>query len=81
MLLFVIAGVRSHTKNLGTATILCPNCGAYLEIVRNDAWATVFFVPIFRIHRGQRYCKCRRCGVVLPINTSSKEVSDSVQMS
>ena len=58
-----IAGVGPRKKRLDNQPQLCPNCGlsrAYLS--RLDNYFFLFFIPIFRIRKGEPLVMCERCG-------------------
>jgi hypothetical protein len=58
-----IGGVGPRKKKLDSHPRICSNCGlsqAYL--VRLDDYLSLFFIPIFRIRKGQPFVECERCG-------------------
>jgi len=48
-----IGGIGPRKKKLENQPRLCPNCGDYLSL---------FFIPIFRIRKGEPFIECDRCG-------------------
>ncbi|MEE9532629.1 MAG: zinc ribbon domain-containing protein [Syntrophobacteria bacterium] len=58
-----IGGIGPRRKKLEGQPRICSNCGlsqAYL--VRTDDYLSLFFIPIFRIRKGQSFVECERCG-------------------
>jgi RNA polymerase subunit RPABC4/transcription elongation factor Spt4 len=57
-----IAGVSPKTKILDQNPRRCPVCGlsqAYSK--RTDHYLNLFFIPIFRIKKGEPFIICDRC--------------------
>ena len=58
-----IGGVGPRRTKLEGQPRLCSHCGlsqAYL--VRTDDYLFLFFIPIFRVRKGQSFVECERCG-------------------
>jgi RNA polymerase subunit RPABC4/transcription elongation factor Spt4 len=66
-----IAGVSPRTKVLDQNPRRCPVCGlnqAYCK--RTDYYLSLFFIPLFRVKKGQEFVICDRCeGVVNGLGT------------
>jgi RNA polymerase subunit RPABC4/transcription elongation factor Spt4 len=57
-----IAGVSPKTKVLDQNPRRCPVCGlnqAYYK--RMDHYLSLFFIPLFRVKKGQPFIMCDRC--------------------
>lgn len=60
--MFLIAGVSPKTKILDNTPRRCPVCGlarAYYK--RIDHYFNLFFIPIFRVKKGEPFVMCERC--------------------
>jgi rubrerythrin len=60
---FFIAGIQPKTVYLEDKPRRCPSCGlfqAYLK--RVDHYVSVFFIPLFRVKKGEAIIECRGCG-------------------
>ena len=58
-----IGGVGPRKKKLESQPRICSHCGlsqAYL--IRTDDYLSLFFIPIFRVRKGQSFVECERCG-------------------
>ena len=58
-----IGGVGPRKKKLESQPRICSHCGlsqAYL--FRTDDYLSLFFIPIFRVRKGQSFVECERCG-------------------
>ncbi|GAM29453.1 hypothetical protein SAMD00019534_126290 [Acytostelium subglobosum LB1] len=46
---------------------VCPNCHLQsVQLVRNDSWGSLFFIPVVKIKSGQPYLHCSACGATIP---------------
>ena len=62
---FFIAGVQPKTKVLDPNPRLCPVCGLNrAKLKRIDHYLSVFFIPLFRIKKGEPMLVCDICGPV-----------------
>lgn len=63
MLPFIfVAGVQPKTKRVNDNPRRCPLCGlhqAYYE--RVDHYFSLFFIPVWRVKKGESYLMCDRC--------------------
>ena len=61
---FFIAGLQQKTAVLESETGVCPCCGGRtaLSRARTDTWFSVFFIPLFRVKKGETYSVCGACG-------------------
>jgi RNA polymerase subunit RPABC4/transcription elongation factor Spt4 len=62
-----IAGVSPKIKVLDQNPRRCPVCGlnqAYYK--RTDHYLSLFFIPIFRIKKGEPFIACDRCEQTAP---------------
>jgi len=73
MFFFFIGGVQPKTVQLDKNPRTCPICGlsgAFLK--RVDHWITIFFIPLFRIKKGEPFLECPRCGPVFKEEVASE---------
>ncbi len=57
-----IAGVSPKTTVIDPAARLCPVCGlARARLQREDHWLSLFFIPVFRVKKGETFLFCDRC--------------------
>jgi hypothetical protein len=60
---FFIGGVGPRTITLGGQVRICPNCGRpSLYLKRIDHYLSLFFIPLFRVKRGELFLSCEACG-------------------
>ncbi len=62
---FLVGGVHPKTVTLDDNRRICPACGlaqAYLK--RVDHYLNLFFIPLFRVKKGEPVLICERCGAV-----------------
>ncbi|MBW1915977.1 MAG: zinc ribbon domain-containing protein [Deltaproteobacteria bacterium] len=60
--MFIIAGISPRIKILDNNPRICPVCGlaqAYLK--RADNYLSLFFIPLFRVKKGEPFLICERC--------------------
>ena len=60
--MILIAGVSPKIKTIDPTPRLCPSCGlaqAYLK--RVDHYVSLFFIPVFRVKKGETVLVCNRC--------------------
>lgn len=63
MFFFFIGGVQPKTVVLDETPRLCSNCGlAQARLKRIDHYVSLFFIPLFRIKKGEPLIICDRCG-------------------
>lgn len=65
--MFIIAGISPRITVLDEIPRLCPSCGlarAYLK--RADSYFSLFFIPLFRVKKGEPFVICDRCESVVP---------------
>ncbi|MEW6670429.1 MAG: zinc ribbon domain-containing protein [Thermodesulfobacteriota bacterium] len=65
--MFIIAGISPRIQVLDGNPRLCPSCGlarAYLK--RADGYLSLFFIPLFRVRKGEPFIFCDRCETVVP---------------
>jgi len=64
MFLF-IGGVQKKTIFPDDQTVICPSCGLLqARMKRVDHYFSLFFIPLFRVKRGEPFLACPKCGVV-----------------
>ena len=57
-----IAGVSPKTKVLDQNPRRCPVCGLHQAYhKRTDHYLSLFFIPIFRVKKGEPFIICERC--------------------
>lgn len=60
--MFLIAGVSPKTIIVDEKPKLCPLCGlARARYKRIDHYLSLFFIPLFRVKKGEAYLMCDRC--------------------
>jgi hypothetical protein len=64
--MFIIAGISSKTNVLENTPRLCPSCGlARACLKRTDSYFSLFFIPLFRVKKGEPFIFCDRCETVV----------------
>ncbi len=64
---FLIGGVQPKTVALDETRKLCSACGlAQAKLKRVDQYLSLFFVPLFRVKKGDPVLICDRCGAMSP---------------
>jgi hypothetical protein len=62
---FLIGGVQPKTVTLDETPGICPACGlAQARLKRVDHYLSVFFIPLFRVKKGDPVLICDRCGAI-----------------
>jgi len=64
--MFIIAGLSPRLKIVENTPRICPSCGlaqAYLK--RADSYFSLFFIPLFRVKKGEPFVFCERCKSVM----------------
>lgn len=57
-----IGGVSPKMKVLSEKPELCPVCGlAQARYKRIDHYLSLFFIPVFRVKKGEPFLMCDRC--------------------
>jgi RNA polymerase subunit RPABC4/transcription elongation factor Spt4 len=65
--MFIIAGISPKVKVLDGNPRICPSCGlAQAYIKRTDSYFSLFFIPLFRVKKGEPFIVCDRCETVVP---------------
>ena len=60
---FFIAGIQPKTVSLLDQPRRCPSCGLFqARLKRIDHYLSVFFIPLFRVKKGEAIIECRGCG-------------------
>lgn len=60
--MFLIAGVSPKTTIIDEKPQLCPVCGlARAHCKRVDHYLSLFFIPIFRVKKGETFIMCDKC--------------------
>jgi len=76
---FFVGGVQPKTVTLDENPRLCPACGlAQAKIKRIDHYLTLFFIPLFRVKKGEPLLMCERCGFVAPPDRAEEIANFSV---
>jgi len=63
--MFIIAGISPKETVIDANPRICPSCGlaqAYLK--RSDSYFSLFFIPLFRVRKGEPFIMCDRCKTV-----------------
>jgi len=62
---FIIAGIQPKTITLDDRPRMCHSCGLYqARLIRINHYLSVFFIPVFRVKKGESFLECRSCGAV-----------------
>jgi rubrerythrin len=65
---FLIGGVQPKTVSLDDTPRVCPACGlAKAKLKRTDHYLSLFFVPLFRVKKGDPILICDLCGSIAPM--------------
>jgi len=60
--MFLIAGVSPKTTIVDEKPRLCPVCGlARARYKRVDHYFSLFFIPLFRVKKGEAFLMCDKC--------------------
>lgn len=60
---FFIAGIQPRTVEIENQSRMCPACGLYqARLKRLDHYFSLFFVPVFRVKKGNPLIQCGSCG-------------------
>ncbi len=60
--MFLIAGVSPKTTVIEEKPQLCPICGlARARYRRVDHYLNLFFIPLFRVKKGEAFLMCDKC--------------------
>jgi len=69
--MFLIIGISPKTITIDNNPRICPVCGlAQAYYKRVDQYFNLFFIPLFRVKKGEPFIMCERC---------EKNVSDYVE--
>ena len=62
--MFLIFGLKSRERRLGSPIGVCPVCGntAAQVTVRRSTWFSLFFIPLFPVKPASQYSTCTYCG-------------------
>jgi len=68
-----VAGVSPKTTVIDPTARLCPACGlARARLQRVDHYFSLFFIPVFRVKKGDVFLFCDRCN--RPVNDRSGQL-------
>ena len=57
-----IGGIQPRTVTIDETPRICPSCGlAQARLKRVDHYASLFFIPVFRVKKGETFVHCERC--------------------
>lgn len=60
--MFFIAGISPKTIVIDENKKLCPICGLARAYYRRiDHYFTLFFIPLFRVKKGEEFLMCEKC--------------------
>lgn len=60
--MFLIAGISPKTKIIDNTPRVCQACGlAQARLQRVDSYFNLFFIPLFRVRKGEPFVICNRC--------------------
>jgi len=70
--MFLIVGISPKIKVLDNSPRICPSCGlAQARLKRVDSYFNLFFIPLFRVKKGEPFVICDRCERLTPETPSS----------
>ena len=73
---FLIGGVQPKTVTLDETLRICPACGlAQAGLKRVDHYLSLFFIPLFRVKKGDPVLICDRCGAISSRGGDFREAS------
>lgn len=66
--MFFVAGIQPKIITVDETPRICPACGlAQARLKRVDHYVSLFFIPLFRVKKGEDVICCERCqGPVTP---------------
>ena len=60
--MFIIAGIQPKRTRLDKRPVTCPRCGqATASRQRFDRYFSFFFIPLFRVSKGEEVLWCDHC--------------------
>lgn len=60
--MFLILGVSPKMVTVDDKPVICPICGlAQARYRRMDQYFNLFFIPLFRVKKGEPFLMCDRC--------------------
>ena len=66
MFFFFIGGIQPKTVIVDKNLRICPKCGLNrATLKRTDHYLTIFFIPLFRLKKGELFLECPSCGPVI----------------
>ena len=83
--MFLIAGVQPRTRQGPKMDQPCPHCGLNQVYARRvDHCFSLFFIPLIRVKKGERFAWCERCQTpvarsVDPTAAGPRSESDGLQ--
>lgn len=64
---FFIGGIQPKTVTLDETPKVCPSCGLQqAKLKRIDHYFSLFFIPLFRVKKGEPVLMCENCNFVAP---------------
>ena len=65
-----IGGIQPKTITVDATPRMCPSCGlVQARLKRIDSYLSLFFIPLFRVQKGEPFLYCERCqGPVSPVD-------------
>ncbi|KAN0031985.1 hypothetical protein ACTFIV_005858 [Dictyostelium citrinum] len=60
-------GLRGKSKLIDNKKRICVNCkNTGVQLVKNDEWFHLFFIPFFKVKNGNMFLHCPSCGATIP---------------
>ncbi|EAL63294.1 hypothetical protein DDB_G0288303 [Dictyostelium discoideum AX4] len=60
-------GLRGKSKLIDNKKRICVNCkNSGVQLVKNDEWFHLFFIPFFKVKNGNMFLHCPSCGATIP---------------
>ena len=80
-----IAGITPKTRMIDEPPRICPSCGlARVQLKRVDHWFSLFFIPVFRVKKGEPFLYCDRCEMPVsedPLTATDRQDHDETACS
>ncbi|RLB98919.1 MAG: hypothetical protein DRH76_01295 [Deltaproteobacteria bacterium] len=75
--MFIIAGIQPKRTQLDKCSVTCPRCGqATASRQRLDRYFSFFFIPLFRVSKGEEVLWCDHCQKGFVPRRSGPSVAD-----
>ena len=73
---FLVGGISPKTVVLDASARRCPACGLFqARLQRVDHYLNLFFIPLWRVKKGEPLLVCNRCGTLSPPDAAAQPAS------